>query len=316
VRAERAAAAAAAGSALSEPAPAKINLYLHVVGRRDDGYHLLDSLLVFAAIHDLVVAAPAEELSLAIEGPFAPALAAAGENNLVLRAARMLAEAAALRRGAHLRLIKHLPVAAGLGGGSADAAAALRLLCRLWRLQMPAADLAEIGLRLGADVPACLASQPVLVSGIGERLEPLTAALPEAYFVLANPGNPVPTAPVFRARPPDFRTARPIGAVPTTLVALIDALGRCANDLQATAVRLHPEIGEVLDALGALPGARLARMSGSGGTCFALFASRSAAAAGAGMLARLRPTWWVAATPMLKHDALGAIAARGLDESG
>ena len=154
---------------LTEPAPAKVNLYLHLTGRRDDGYHLLDSLVVFAGIGDTLSAAPAETLSLHVAGPFAAGLA--GEpDNLVLRAARALAAEAGVTAGAHLVLDKHLPVASGIGGGSADAAAALRLLCRLWRLAPQPAALARLAAGLGADVPVCLAGRAARMGGIGERL--------------------------------------------------------------------------------------------------------------------------------------------------
>ena len=171
---------------LTEPAPAKVNLYLHLTGRRDDGYHLLDSLVVFAGIGDTLSAAPAETLSLQVTGPFAAGLA--GEpDNLVLRAARALAAAAGVAAGAHLVLDKHLPVASGIGGGSADAAAALRLLCRLWRVTPQPAALARLAAGLGADVPVCLAGHAARMGGIGERLEP-APVLPACGIVLVNPG--------------------------------------------------------------------------------------------------------------------------------
>ena len=195
---------------MREPAPAKVNLYLHVTGRRADGYHLLDSLAVFGPAADLLAAAPAAALTLALEGPFAAGLAAEPDN-LVLRAARALAAEAGLPGGAALRLAKHLPVASGIGGGSADAAAALRLLDRLWGLGLPEARLAAIAARLGADVPVCLASRPRRMQGVGEVLRP-APALPDCGLLLVNPGVALATPAVFRARPrrlhPGRRAAR------------------------------------------------------------------------------------------------------------
>ncbi len=182
-------------------APAKVNLYLHVVGRRADGYHLLDSLIAFADIGDRVTAAPADRLSLAIGGPEADALGGLGDDNLVLRAARLLAEAAgAPSYGAALTLDKRLPVSSGIGGGSSDAAATLRALDRLWQRPLDPTALSALARRLGADTPACLMARPVWVGGIGERLEP-AAGLPAAGIVLANPRRALPTAAVFAAPP-------------------------------------------------------------------------------------------------------------------
>ena len=186
----------------TEAAPAKLNLYLHVVGRRDDGYHLLDSLVAFAEAGDVLRARPANGLRLTLDGAFGRALA--GEpDNLVLRAARLLAEAAGVPPHAELVLEKNLPVASGIGGGSADAAAALRLLQRLWNVSLPAATLQQLALRLGADVPVCLHGHPVRMGGIGERLEPVPA-LPPCGLLLVNPGVAVQTRPVFQARTGGF----------------------------------------------------------------------------------------------------------------
>jgi len=186
-------------------APAKINLYLHVVGRRADGYHLLDSLVAFADIGDRVIARPAERLSLAVAGPEAGAIAGLGEDNLVMRAARLLASRASATSpgatpfGAALHLEKNLPAASGIGGGSSDAAAALRALQRLWHHPLGSRALAALAVKLGADAPACLAARPIWVGGIGERIKP-AAGLPPAGIVLANPRRALPTAEVFAAR--------------------------------------------------------------------------------------------------------------------
>ena len=271
--------------ALVEAAPAKVNLFLHVVGRRADGYHLLDSLVVFTAVGDVLRAEPSDRLSLEVDGPFGAALT--GEpDNLVLRAARALAPAGA---GARLVLTKNLPVASGIGGGSADAAAALRLLCRLWRLTPAALELARMAEALGADVPVCLARQPSRMGGIGELLQP-APELPACGIVLINPGVGVSTAAVFRARQGDWSSPASLPASWPNVAAMAADLHSMRNDLERPALSLQPVIGDVLAALSALPGCRLARMSGSGATCFGLFDEPEAAASAVDGLRR--PGWW------------------------
>jgi 4-diphosphocytidyl-2-C-methyl-D-erythritol kinase len=273
---------------LIEKAPAKVNLFLHVLGRQPDGYHRLDSLVVFADIGDTLRAEPAEALSLAVEGPFAAGLAAE-QDNLVLRAARALAAAAGIAARGHLVLSKHLPVASGIGGGSADAAAALRLLCRLWRVEPDAAVLARIAAGLGADVPVCLAGRTSRMAGIGERLEP-APALPACGIALVNPGIALATAEVFRARRGDWSDPAALPTAWRNAGEMADGLTRLRNDLQPPAIALQPVIGEVLAALESTPGCLLARMSGSGATCFGLFVDEATAAAAAPGLQR--PGWW------------------------
>lgn len=266
---------------LSLRAPAKVNLYLHVTGKRADGYHLLDSLAVFPAAGDLVAAAPAGALSLEISGPFGACLQAEPDN-LLLRAARALAPG----RGAALRLEKNLPVASGIGGGSADAAAALHVLSALWGVT---ADLPAVALQLGADVPVCLASVPARMQGIGEILAP-APALPDFGMVLVNPGVAVATPAVFKARQGGVSPAPDLPVAWANVDEMVADLARCTNDLQAAAIGIAPVIAEVLAVLAALPGAKLARMSGSGATCFALFASPAAAALAATKIQH--PEWW------------------------
>jgi 4-diphosphocytidyl-2-C-methyl-D-erythritol kinase len=263
-------------------APAKVNLYLHVTGKRDDGYHLLDSLAVFPAAGDMVGAGAAKALKLTISGPFGGVLRAE-EDNLLLRAARLLAPA----RGAALTLEKNLPVASGIGGGSADAAAALQVLAALWRLD--GLDLPALALKLGADVPVCLASRPARMQGIGEILAP-APALPDFGMVLVNPGVAVPTPAVFRARTGGFSAPAALPAAWADVAAMVADIGACSNDLQNAAIGIAPVIGEVLAVLAALPGAKLARMSGSGATCFAIFATAAAAQAAAAQINR--QGWW------------------------
>jgi 4-diphosphocytidyl-2-C-methyl-D-erythritol kinase len=275
-------------------APAKVNLYLHVTGRRDDGYHLLDSLVAFADIGDRLTAEPAKSLSLTVDGPEATDLAAAGDDNLVLRAARLLAERAGITAGAALRLEKHLPVAAGIGGGSSDAAAALLALNRLWRISLEDEALCALGARLGADVPACLYRRAVWVGGTGERVEP-AGPLPEAGILLVNPRRALPTAAVFAVRRGRFGDVGRFAPVPSTAAGLARALLPCRNDLTEAAIGLVPEIAAVLALLGRLPGSLLARMSGSGATCFALFAERAAAEKARAVVAAAEPRWWSAA---------------------
>ncbi len=274
----------------TELAPAKVNLYLHVTGRRADGYHLLDSLAVFGPAADEVAAEPATGLSLALDGPFGAGLAAEPDN-LVLRAARALAAEAGIAAGAALRLAKHLPVASGIGGGSADAAAALRLLNRLWSLGFEEARLGAIGARLGADVPVCLASRPMRMGGVGEVLSP-APVLPECGLLLVNPGLALATPAVFRARMGAFTPAPALPSAWADATAMARDLAALRNDLEAPAIGLCPPIAEVLTVLGALPGCLLARMSGSGATCFGLFATAAAAVAAA---PALPGGWWRAA---------------------
>lgn len=273
----------------AEHAPAKVNLYLHVVGRRGDGYHLLDSLVVFAAVGDRLTAVPAPDLVLRVTGPFGSALGG-GADNLVLRAARALAAWAGVAPSGRITLEKNLPVASGIGGGSADAAATLRLLCRLWGVAPAAGHLDRLAQELGADVPACLSGRPARMSGIGERLLP-APYLPEAGIVLVNPGVAVSTPAVFRTRAEAFSApaSLPGGwADAASLAATLRDATR--NDLEPAARRLAPVVGDVLEAVAADRSCLLARMSGSGATCFGLYGSAAAARAAAAGLGR--SGWW------------------------
>ena len=289
-------------------APAKLNLYLHVTGRRADGYHELDSLVTFAALGDTLEIAPAETLELGLSGPFASSL---GEgDNLAVQAAAALAER--LGRPADLRIAleKRVPVAAGLGGGSADAAAVLRGLARLWRLDPGHGDiLDEVALGLGADVPVCLHRRAAFMAGIGERLS-APPSLPACAALLVNPGVPVPTGAVFAGRRGPYSGADSFDESPADAVALAALLRERRNDLEAPALAQVPAIGRVLARLRQAPGCLLARMSGSGGTCFGLFAGEAEATAAARAIAREQPAWWVQPThlvheagPALVHDS-------------
>ncbi len=243
--------------------------------------------MVFAGAADAVAAAPADALGLALDGPEAGALAAEPDN-LVLRAARALATAAGVAPRAALTLTKRLPVASGIGGGSADAAAALRALNALWTLDWPMERLAALALPLGADIPCCLAARPCVLGGIGEVLRP-APRLPPCGILLANPRVALATPAVFRARGGAFGAPAALPAGWADASAMARDLGALGNDLEAPAIALCPPVAEVLAALRALPGCLMARMSGSGATCFALFAAPAAAARAAGALPA---TWW------------------------
>lgn len=278
-------------------ARAKLNLYLHVVGRRADGYHLLDTLVAFAGIGDTVAVRPAHTLALIVDGPFANAVPT-GDDNLVLRAARALAAAAGVAPRAEIRLTKTLPVASGIGGGSADAAAALKLLSSLWDLDAGRRTLREVAATLGADVPMCLEAHPVFAGGIGADVT-LAPALPPVWVVLVNAGAPVLTAAVYRRRAGPFSTADRFTEVPADAAVLAGLLATRRNDLTGPALAECPVIADVLAALEASPGTLLARMSGSGGTCFAIFATDAEAAAASRNLAAAHPRWWIAAAPLV-----------------
>lgn len=279
-------------------ARAKVNLALHVVGRRDDGYHELDTLVTFAELGDVVVARPnpsGPPVGMAVEGPFADALVAScpsAGDNLVVRAAaglRTLAERACHDCvPVHITLRKELPVAAGLGGGSADAAAAIAALSRLWSLPRNLAGREHLVRLIGADGAMCLSGRPLRARGIGDALALI--AMPSWPIVLVNPGAALATPEVF-ARAEVARS----GPLPSggDVKAVLKAGG---NDLEPAAKALAPEVGDVLKALATQPGAWLARMSGSGATCFALFENTDAAEAAARAITAARPAWWTRAT--------------------
>lgn len=283
-----------------ECAFAKVNLSLRILGRRADGYHELQSLVVFAGMADRIEVHPAAGLTLDLAGPLATALA--GEmDNLVLRAAGGLRDLCDVREGARILLEKHLPVASGIGGGSADAAAALRALMRLWHVTPDETALMRLAASLGADVPVCLDPSPALMSGIGEKILRLPR-LPDVWLLLANPGIALSTAEVFRAlAAPPLATAPQVPPLPdfATLDDLVDWLRGEPNDLEAPARRLLPIIGETIEAIAATPGCRLARMSGSGATCFGLYAGEAEAKSAAAALATAHPEWWVVAAPAI-----------------
>ena len=266
-------------------APAKINLSLHVTGQRTDGHHLLDSLVVFVDVGDRVFFEAADELLLTVTGPCSAGVPT-DSSNLVLRAAKLLDA----NKGARITLEKNLPAASGIGGGSSDAASAVRGLCRLWQVE-PSNDV----IALGADLPVCMKAQPTRMRGIGDQLTGIPQ-LPDTWLVLVNPNVEVATPEVFlrlvdKAQPPmetipNFHSARDFA----------DWLKTTRNDLQTPAIEIEPVIGEAISVIEALHGCLISRMSGSGATCWGLFATKKAADDAAAVIQSLKPDWWSTAT--------------------
>ena len=286
--------------ALIEDGRAKVNLTLRVVGRRVDGYHDLESVVAFADCADRLSLEPGGELDLKVSGPLAGDCGETSDN-LVLKAARLLGERVPDLKLGSFTLDKVLPVAAGIGGGSADAAAALRLLARLNGLTADDSRIRDVALKTGADVPVCLASRACDMTGVGETLLPLS--LPKLPSVLVNPRVPVATKDVFAAL--GLRSGQLLVGVTDVIRApawpdegasvgdWVKALADVPNDLEPPALRVQPVISEVLSALRASQGVQLARMSGSGATCFAIFSSASDAQAAAATISADHPAWWV-----------------------
>ena len=264
-------------------APAKINLTLHVTGRREDGYHELDSLVVFADIGDRLRLRPSDTTTLTVDGPMAAGVPA-DDSNLVVRASKLMG------LSADIHLEKHLPNAAGLGGGSGDAAATLKALSEMSGKPIP-----DGLLGLGADIPVCLHGRAARMRGVGEAITPV-AGLPELHAVLVNPKLPVMTKEVFAGLERADNPAMP-DTLPDvqTAASMIDCLAEMRNDLEAPAIQAEPAVQQVFDTLSVTPGCHLARMSGSGGTCFGLYSDAETAASAAGRLREQHPSWWVAA---------------------
>lgn len=291
---------------LAAHAPAKVNLYLHITGARDDGYHEVDSLVVFADIGDRLTLQTDHvgEDRLSITGPFAAALSNFDvADNLVLRAADALAKHLGQNLdGLHFTLDKHLPLAGGIGGGSADAAAALRLLCGLWSVNADDAEVMALAASIGADLPACLVSKPVITRGIGEQLTPVSN-LPALPAILVNPGAAQPTPAVFKARrdiqlPFDPEVSWPRNGFTDAQSVAAWVGANTTNGLDAPARSLAPVIGSVIDRIAATDGCQLARMSGSGSTCFGVYRTQNEAKAAAAGLQAGHPDWWVSATTL------------------
>lgn len=273
-------------------APAKLNLFLHITGKRPDGYHLLESLAAFTSFGDVLEIAPANALSLEVSGPFAAAVEGGSESNLVLRAAKALQEHAGISKGAHISLHKHIPVGAGLGGGSSDAAAALIALSSFWQLSLDKAALHSISAPLGSDIAVCLLRKPAWVTGAGEHVTPVSFS-GTASVVMVNPRVPLLTADVYRQFRPGFTA--PVAPPPAlrTFDALVRYLKPLGNVLETPAVALQPMIRDMLVVLAATEGCALARMSGSGATCFALYEDAASAKNAAHALRRAHAGWWI-----------------------
>jgi len=301
-----------------EFAPAKINLTLRILRKRPDGYHDLESLVVFADIGDALRLVPGPSLGLDVDGPTG-IQAGPADNNLVLKATRALQSQMSELRAGHFHLTKSTPVAAGLGGGSSDAAAALRLVARLNNLPPQDHRMVIAARASGADVPVCLDPQPRIMRGIGDVLS-APFQLPALHAVLVNPGVPVPTGAVFGALAAarsgatpfaeDDAASRCVEAGKPSFSTLIGALESSSNDLEAPALSLFPAVGETLASLRTIASCRFARMSGSGGTCFGLFEAADDARDAAARLAREHPGWWVCAT-ILGSSFRDARATRG-----
>jgi 4-diphosphocytidyl-2-C-methyl-D-erythritol kinase len=286
----------AVAETLAERAPAKVNLTLRVLGRRADGYHRLESLVVFADLGDELTLAPGGDAWLDVDGPFA-AQCGAAEGNLVTRAAAALAACAGALKQGRFRLTKRIPVAAGLGGGSSDAAAALRLLARANGMAIDDRRLAQAAATVGADVPVCLDPRARIMRGVGEELsEPLN--LPPLQALLVNPGVPLSTAEVFARFDQSQASAREHGAVPPGHDEFFGWLAEQGNDLTRAATACAPVVGDLLGVLAKLSGCRIARMSGSGATCFALFENADEAAAAMKKLTASHADWWVRAVTL------------------
>lgn len=284
-------------------APAKLNLFLHITGRRDDGYHLLESVFVFTHFGDEITLTHSDTLQLTITGPFEKTLHHnALENNLVFRAATLLKKMGNVDHNAHITLSKHIPIAAGLGGGSSDAASVLIGLNQLWQLHLDIPRLCEIGLTLGADVPACITKQSALISGIGEIHRPLQLPCSSPSVLLVNPNIPLSTQTVFKQFQEDRATFTPSFDHPLQWTMWSDFcsyLRKQQNDLELPAIRHVPVIQDIIHLLETQTDCLLARMSGSGPTCFGLFKTEAAARLAAKALRLVMPTVWLQQSTLL-----------------
>ncbi|MTI10341.1 4-(cytidine 5'-diphospho)-2-C-methyl-D-erythritol kinase [Curvivirga aplysinae] len=284
---------------IEEFAAAKVNLDLLVTGKREDGYHLLDSLVVFTEFGDHIRVSEAEELSLDVSGPYKAAVPLDG-SNLVLKAAKALQTKLNIKTGAKIHLEKNIPAAAGVGGGSADAAATLKALMRLWDIKMPVEELSELGLTLGADIPVCLLSQSAIMRGVGEDIRKI-APLPPLYMLLVNPGVSLSTPDVFKARAAELSDIADRSALMDKTLSRQDFLNLCLaqkNDLTEAAANLAPVVTEVLNVIEKQSDCLMVRMSGSGATCFGLFADIEAADMAKNAVLRYNTDWWAEAAPI------------------
>ena len=284
---------------ISIKAPAKINFYLHVTGVRHDGYHLLTSLIAFADVCDEIAIDHGEKLSLRTDGEFAGSLPPNNEN-MVTKAAILLADTIGVEPSVKIHLTKNLPVASGIGGGSLDAAATLMGLCQYWNYTPNKILLFQLANNLGTDVPACLFGRASVVSGIGDELVP-APTLPESWLVLVNPGVPVSTSQVFKRYKKKFSTPAKFVQSPKYTSEFVDQLLDSSNDLTEAAIAEAPIISEVIKNIQSCNGSLLTRLSGSGATCFGIFEHQTDAKVAALSLAEKFPRWWVRATPLLNR---------------
>ncbi|MGE0565286.1 MAG: 4-(cytidine 5'-diphospho)-2-C-methyl-D-erythritol kinase [Pseudolabrys sp.] len=283
--------------ALTERAPAKVNLTLRVLGRRADGYHRLESLVAFADLADGLSLVPGEGARLEVSGTFAAQCGAVNDNLVLRAAAAALAAATGELKQGEFKLTKSIPVAAGIGGGSSDAAAALRLLARANGIALDDRRLLQAASTVGADVPVCLDPRARVMRGVGEELSP-PLDLPPLQALLVNPGVPLATRDVFGKFDQRDASSVALGEVPTGHDDFLDWLAEHGNDLTNAAAACVPVISDMLGLLAKLDGCRLARMSGSGATCFALFDEADAATAAATKLNKNRADWWVCTTTL------------------
>lgn len=272
-------------------APAKINLYLHVTAKRNDGYHLIESLVTFVDCGDHISVAPSNKLELTIKGPFSNDLTS-NNDNLVIKAAMLLADFAGIKAKANILITKELPIASGIGGGSADAAATLHALTQLWGISVSTKDLHILAKKLGADVPVCLKAVTSIITGVGENIMPITQ-LPKLWAILVNPMISVSTAEVFANYHNEFSNPQPYTDKPKNAKELANSLSKFRNDLTSAALLVAPTIENVLSAVEATHNQLLTRLSGSGATCFALFRTKSDAISAARSLHAKYPLWWI-----------------------
>ena len=280
-------------------APAKLNLFLHVTGKRADGYHTLQSLVCFVDVGDHLEISPHDSLYLEAEGPFAASLGGSPRDNLIYKAAVLLAEEYKVPLRGKITLTKNLPVSSGIGGGSSDAAAALKGLAKIWRLPEDTERLQRLALKLGADVPACFYKKTAWMEGIGEKIT-LLHDLPDLYFVLANPLVATPTAQVFGKFNGRFSPEIQFSGRRKTIEAWLADFKMYRNDLTAAALAVTPEIQNVMSALAGTTGCLLHRLSGSGATCFGIYSSAAMATAAANQLKEKYPEWWITEASILK----------------
>jgi len=280
---------------ISMAAPAKINLYLNIMGKLNETYHELDSLVGFATYGDKVFVRDCEDFRLEISGPFSQMLPPE-KNNLVIKAAKELARETNYARGAYIKLVKNLPISSGIGGGSADAAATLKALNRLWGIKLKKEDLMTVGLKLGSDVPVCVKGKPARIGGRGEKIFSFEG-FPKCGILLVNPRVPIPTIDVFKTFQGKYSNYVEIPKI-NDIEALIEFLSTQKNDLQETSVKIAPVLQVILNILSDEPNCRLARVSGSGATCFGIFNDEHSAALSARAISSRFKEWWLKPTQL------------------